>query len=117
MKNIIICPHHKDGKIPELSINCDCRKPQPGMLLQAKQELNVDMQSSWMIGDILNDVEAGNRAGCRTIIIKNGNETEWLEGPFRTPTYIAENFLQAANLIFRITCLLKIINEQKLAGL
>ncbi|MHB8596833.1 MAG: D-glycero-alpha-D-manno-heptose-1,7-bisphosphate 7-phosphatase [Ktedonobacteraceae bacterium] len=55
------CPHHPDGVIPELAIHCKCRKPQPGMLLQAAAEL--DLEHSWFVGDILDDVEAGNRAG------------------------------------------------------
>lgn len=62
------CPHHPDGVIPELAIYCKCRKPQPRMLLQAAAELDLDLEHSWLVGDILDDVEAGNRAGCRTIL-------------------------------------------------
>lgn len=93
------CPHHTAGTIPELSVKCKCRKPEPGMILQAVDELKIDAARSWMIGDILNDVEAGNRAGCRTILIKNGNETEWVEGSYRMPTLVAANFLEAAKMI------------------
>jgi D-glycero-D-manno-heptose 1,7-bisphosphate phosphatase len=52
-----------------------------------------------MIGDILNDVEAGNRAGCRTILINNGNETVWKSGPFRRPGYIVSTLPDAATYI------------------
>ena len=93
------CPHHPDGKVAEYAIACECRKPQPGMILQAAEELGIATKQSWMIGDILNDAEAGNRAGCRTILINNGNETEWVEGPFRTPTFIAQNFVAATQFI------------------
>lgn len=73
------CPHGPDD-------GCDCRKPLPGMLLRAAAELDIDLRASWMIGDILNDVEAGARAGCRTVLVDNGGETEWVGGPHRTPT-------------------------------
>ncbi|WP_026631376.1 D-glycero-alpha-D-manno-heptose-1,7-bisphosphate 7-phosphatase [Dyadobacter alkalitolerans] len=89
------CPHAPS----EGSETCTCRKPQPGLLFQAAENLNIDLAQSWMIGDILNDVEAGNRAGCRSILINNGNETEWLKGPFREPDYTTPYFLDAASHI------------------
>jgi len=93
------CPHHPLGKIPEYAIECNCRKPEPGMILNAAKDLQIDKAESWMIGDILNDVEAGNKAGCNTILLDIGNETEWVEGNFRKPTYTASDFLQAARFI------------------
>jgi D-glycero-D-manno-heptose 1,7-bisphosphate phosphatase len=111
------CPHHPNGTLPEYTKACECRKPRPGMILQAAKELEISTDSSWMIGDILNDVEAGNRAGCRTVIIKNGNETEWVEGPFRNPTYIAANFLSAAQFIIDNPYETKELNDKKLATL
>lgn len=111
------CPHHLEGKIPEYSIGCECRKPQPGMILQAVEDLEIAVEQSWMIGDILNDAEAGSRAGCRTIVINNGNETEWIEGPFRIPTYLAENFLDAAKFICVNSHETKELNDKKLAAL
>src|SRR5437588_2001998 len=63
------CPHHPDGAIPELAVRCTCRKPQPGLVLQAAAALSLDPRHSWLVGDILDDVEAGNRAGCRTILV------------------------------------------------
>lgn len=86
------CPH-----LPE--DHCSCRKPRPGLLLQAAQLLNIDLHSSWMVGDILHDVEAGNRAGCRTVLINNGGETEWDTGGLRTPDYVASDLLDAAAFI------------------
>ena len=111
------CPHHPQGKISEFTSSCECRKPRPGMILQAVEELDISIESSWMIGDILNDVEAGNRAGCKTIIINNGNETEWVEGPFRTPTFIAADFLNAAQFILQTPYEPKELDDKKLAAL
>lgn len=72
---IYYCPHHPDkgyaGEIPELKIDCNCRKPKPGLLLQAKIDLNIDLEESWMIGDGKNDILAGKNAGCRTALIGN----------------------------------------------
>ncbi len=72
---IYYCPHHPDagykGEIPELKIKCKCRKPNPGMLLKAAREFNLDLHESWMIGDQKSDVEAGIAAGCRTALISN----------------------------------------------
>lgn len=86
------CPH-----LP--AAGCGCRKPAPGMLERAAREHGVRLASSWMIGDILDDVEAGRRAGCRTILLDNGNETEWRLGEARTPHHIARDLSQAAALI------------------
>jgi D,D-heptose 1,7-bisphosphate phosphatase len=93
------CPHHPEGIVASYAIDCHCRKPEPGMLLQAANEHGIDLRSSWMIGDILHDVEAGNRAGCRTLLIDNGNETEWRLGPRRIPTRMAPDLYAAAVLI------------------
>lgn len=70
---IYYCPHHPhkgyEGEVPELKIDCDCRKPKPGMLLKAAEEFNIDLSQSWMIGDGENDIKAGKAAGCRTALI------------------------------------------------
>lgn len=74
------CPHHPhkgyEGEIPELKIDCECRKPKPGMLLKAAEDFNIDLQSSWMIGDGENDVLAGENAGCKTVLLTNENLLE-----------------------------------------
>lgn len=93
------CPHHPAGKIAAYSMDCTCRKPKPGLILESAQKFDIDLSHSWMIGDILNDVEAGNRAGCRTILINNGNETEWDLADNRKPTAIVGNLLEAAEVI------------------
>jgi D-glycero-D-manno-heptose 1,7-bisphosphate phosphatase len=93
------CPHHHQGKVEAFAIDCECRKPKPGMIKRAAKELNIDLSQSWMIGDILNDVEAGNRAGCNTILIDNGNETEWIVNRMRAPTYTVKTVGEAADKI------------------
>jgi D-glycero-D-manno-heptose 1,7-bisphosphate phosphatase len=64
-----MCLHHPDGVVPELSGPCDCRKPQPGMLLDAGRALGLDLSRSWMVGDTDADIRAGHAAGCRTVLI------------------------------------------------
>jgi D-glycero-D-manno-heptose 1,7-bisphosphate phosphatase len=93
------CPHHPNGSVARYSMECFCRKPKPGMLLKAASDHEIDLRASWMIGDILHDVEAGNRAGCRTLLIDNGNETEWRLGARRIPTRMAPDLYAAAVLI------------------
>ncbi len=66
-----LCLHHPEGVVPELSLRCLCRKPAPGMLLEAAQELEIDLVSSWMVGDTDSDVTAGAAAGTRTILVEN----------------------------------------------
>lgn len=74
---IYYCPHHPhkgyEGEIPELKIDCDCRKPKPGMLLQAAKDYNIDLAASWMVGDGENDIKAGIAAGCNTAMIGQGD--------------------------------------------
>ena len=75
---IYYCPHHPhkgyEGERPELKIDCDCRKPKPGMLLKAAADFNIDLSRSWMVGDGENDVKAGLNAGCKTALIGQGKE-------------------------------------------
>lgn len=74
LDGIYYCPHHPDGSaIGNLDYikECDCRKPLPGLLTKAAKDLDLDLSQSYMIGDGLIDVEAGNAAGCKTILITN----------------------------------------------
>ncbi|MCW7536312.1 HAD family hydrolase [Aquabacterium sp. A7-Y] len=80
---------------------CECRKPAPGLLLQAAQELGLDLEQCWMVGDILDDIEAGRRAGCRTVMLDVGNETVWRTSELRVPHHRAPDLGEAARLILR----------------
>jgi D-glycero-D-manno-heptose 1,7-bisphosphate phosphatase len=104
------CPHHPEGTSPGYNIDCSCRKPAPGLLLKAGTDHQINLKDSWMIGDILNDVEAGNRAGCKTVLIDNGNETEWLRGQYRNPDLTCKTIDEAAEQIL-------IMDAHELAGL
>ncbi|MBO5622871.1 MAG: D-glycero-beta-D-manno-heptose 1,7-bisphosphate 7-phosphatase [Butyrivibrio sp.] len=77
---IYFCPHHPhkgfEGEVPELKIDCECRKPKPGMLIKAAEEYNIDLSQSWMIGDGENDVLAGKKAGTKTGLIVNQDNLE-----------------------------------------
>lgn len=74
---IYICPHHPDkgfeGERPEYKIDCNCRKPKPGLLFKAAEDFNIDLSQSYMIGDSVRDVEAGNNAGCKKSILISNN--------------------------------------------
>ncbi|AKD54000.1 D-glycero-alpha-D-manno-heptose-1,7-bisphosphate 7-phosphatase [Spirosoma radiotolerans] len=97
------CPHDPNGSVQPYAGSCLCRKPEPGLLMKAAQEHRIDLSQSWMVGDILNDVEAGNRAGCRTILLDRGNETEWLMNAHRQPTTTAATLSEATEYMLRET--------------
>jgi D-glycero-D-manno-heptose 1,7-bisphosphate phosphatase len=95
------CPHHPEGAVAELAVRCDCRKPEPGLLRAAAGRHGIDLRRSWMVGDILDDVEAGHRAGCKAVLIAPGGETEWVVNPIRMPDWIARDLTMAARGILR----------------
>jgi D-glycero-D-manno-heptose 1,7-bisphosphate phosphatase len=92
------CPHHPDGVVAGLAIRCECRKPQPGMALHAARDLNLDLARSWFVGDILDDIEAGARAGCLTVLVDLGTESP-PQCPLRCPDFVARDSLHALAII------------------
>ncbi len=92
LDDIFYCPHH-----PDFTGICDCRKPKPGMIIKAKNKYNIDLQSSFMVGDTLNDIEAGLNAKCKTILVLTGYgaEEEKKIGPIK-PDLIFKNLLDFA---------------------
>jgi D-glycero-D-manno-heptose 1,7-bisphosphate phosphatase len=94
LSGFYFCPH-----APEQG--CECRKPACGLLQRAARKHGLRLERSWMVGDILDDIEAGRRAGCRTVLIDNGNETEWRTAPERKPHLMATDLPHAAALIVR----------------
>ncbi|MBI3900308.1 MAG: HAD family hydrolase [Gammaproteobacteria bacterium] len=99
LEGFYYCPHHPDGRIARYATVCRCRKPAPGLLLAAATIHGVDLTCSWMIGDILDDVEAGNRAGCRSVMLDVGNETKWYHNPYRHAAGMATDLRAAADVI------------------
>jgi len=72
LDRIYTCLHHPEATVPEFARDCDCRKPETGMLDQAARELGIDLHRSYLVGDMTTDILAGKRAGCRTILVKTG---------------------------------------------
>ncbi|MCL5411149.1 MAG: HAD family hydrolase [Patescibacteria group bacterium] len=99
LDDFYFCPHKTSGKVKKFVKDCACRKPKPGMILEAREKYQLDLKNSWVIGDVLDDVEAGKRAGCRTIFLDAGNEREWRKGKFRQPDYKAKNLTKAVEII------------------
>jgi D-glycero-D-manno-heptose 1,7-bisphosphate phosphatase len=65
------CPHHPQATLPEYRVECDCRKPRPGMLLKAAREHDLDLSGCFLCGDRITDIIAGSRAGCRTVLVRS----------------------------------------------
>ena len=100
-----VCPHHPNATLVNYRVDCACRKPKPGLLLQAAQDHNIDLQASYMIGDRITDIIAGSRAGCRTILVETGAH---LEKPIETtepidphirPDFVCRDLSQAVKVI------------------
>lgn len=92
------CPHHPDGCLPEYTFRCDCRKPEPGLILRASLERSIALSDSWLVGDFLTDVKAGLAAGCNTVLIREDLRT--IEDPSLLPTtLVAKNFMDAVRII------------------
>lgn len=99
---IYYCPHHPTEGIGPYQIECDCRKPQPGMLKTAAEELDVDLSRCFIVGDKISDLEAGHEVGCRTVLVRTGYGVE-MEKEFRhytfQPDYVANDILEASRWI------------------
>jgi len=95
---IYYCPHHPEkgfeGEVPELKIDCNCRKPKIGMFLQAQNDFNINLSKSWMIGDREVDMIAGRVAGCKTILVNNPLKTDFAD-------HVCLNLLEAINFIMK----------------
>jgi D-glycero-D-manno-heptose 1,7-bisphosphate phosphatase len=93
-----VCLHHPDAVVPELMGDCECRKPAPGMLLEAARELDLDPAASWMVGDTDGDVAAGRAAGCRTVLVEYPGSAHKRNGDPR-PDTIVRDLAAAATFI------------------
>lgn len=100
-----VCPHHPNANLVEYRVVCECRKPKPGLILQAASDWRIDLSQSWMVGDRLSDVMAGSMAGCRTILVKSGRHLDLpiesdLEFVSAIPNYVCTDLLEAENYIY-----------------
>lgn len=95
------CLHHPEGIVKEYTKVCECRKPKPGMLLDAATDHDIDLSKSWMIGDGITDVKAGQRAGCKTILIgrMKCDLCKLMEDEDVKPDHIAANLYKASLII------------------
>jgi D,D-heptose 1,7-bisphosphate phosphatase len=96
---IYYCPYHPNGTVEKYRQQSDMQKPGPGMLLAAAEQLNIDLPNSWCIGNSDRDIEAGHKAGCRTILIDNTKEKIRTEPIQSKPDYKAVNIKEAVNII------------------
>lgn len=76
LDGIYFCPHHPNATLPAYRVDCDCRKPKPGLFRRAATELNLDLRASFAVGDRITDIIAGARAGCRTVLVQTGKHHE-----------------------------------------
>ncbi len=99
LDQIYYCPYHPDGVIAKYRKESDWRKPNPGMLLTAADEMDIDLSQSWLIGNSDSDVQAGLRAGCTTILIDHPSHYKHPEFTKLNPDYRAVNMKEAVNII------------------
>lgn len=105
LEKFYYCPHHPEATIRNYRKVCKCRKPKDEMLRQAASEFEIALDESYMFGDRLSDIIAGNKAGCKTILIKSGrhldppiigvDEEDYAE----KPNFSVDNFLEASNRV------------------
>jgi len=101
---IYYCPHHPEATIRDYRIDCECRKPKPGMLKLAEKDLNLDLKCSFLVGDKMSDIEAGYRAGCKTILVLTGQgngEVKKISEMNIKPNYISKDLFAAIQIIKR----------------
>ena len=101
---IYYCPHHPDGSEPQFRTDCDCRKPQPGMILKAVREFSIDLPRSFVVGDRLIDIQMGNAVGVPAILVLTGygkKELSLCQHHNAKIAYIAADLFEAAQFIKR----------------
>ncbi|UCE48885.1 MAG: HAD-IIIA family hydrolase [Phycisphaerales bacterium] len=103
LDDIYYCPYHPDGVVTKYRKESNYRKPNPGMLLEAADDMNIDLNESWCIGNKSSDIEAGRRAGCKTVLIDGPSHHRDAGSPMPpakvTPDYKAVNMKEAVNII------------------
>ena len=102
VERIYFCPHHIDGIVEKYKRECNCRKPNPGMIEQAVKELDIDINNSFMIGNKSSDIEAGRRAGCRTIVVGGGINHREPEVLSQSADYIATDLFEAVKWLLHL---------------
>ena len=104
LDDLFYCPHHPTEGEGALRIDCACRKPAPGMLLEAQRRHELDLGASWLVGDKGSDVEAAHRAGCKAILVSTGHGAAELArglAPLERPDAVCADLAEAAGLLLR----------------
>jgi D-glycero-D-manno-heptose 1,7-bisphosphate phosphatase len=102
-----ICPHHPKATLPQYRLECDCRKPRPGLILQAAKEHQIDLRRSFLVGDRITDIVAGAKAGCRTVLVQTGQHSAPpIESPDAIdqsvePDFVCDGLLAASDWILK----------------
>ncbi|TSC82987.1 MAG: hypothetical protein G01um101419_389 [Parcubacteria group bacterium Gr01-1014_19] len=100
---VYFCPHHPEATLEQYRVVCDCRKPEPGMILNGIKEFNIDPRQSFMIGDAIIDIVAGQKAGLKTILVKSGPGHSGLDKKYPDvhPDWEAADLSEAVEIISR----------------
>ena len=102
---IYYCPHHPTAGAPPYQLDCNCRKPKPGMLRRAATEFEIDLNSSFVVGDRYSDIELARNAGSKSIFVLSGyglGEYQYQRQNWKVqPDWIAKNLLEATEIILR----------------
>ena len=101
---IYYCPHHIEGVIERYKKDCYCRKPEPGMVEEAAREFDIDLKKSFVIGDKGSDIEAGHRAGCRTILLAREKPLNKGREMARVPHHVAPDLYEAVKWLLEVSC-------------
>ena len=105
LDGIYFCPHHEFGDVEKYRKVCKCRKPEPGMLLKAAEDLNIDLTKSFVVGDKYTDIELAYNVGAKSIMVMTGygiGEYTYQQHTWKVfPHYIAENALEAVKIILK----------------
>jgi D,D-heptose 1,7-bisphosphate phosphatase len=98
------CLHHPQAKLAKYKVNCNCRKPKPGLILKASEDFNLEPARCYAIGDSLTDVEAGKAVGCMTFLVGSSkcDLCKFLEEKNVKPDYIVPSLLHASKIIERM---------------
>jgi D,D-heptose 1,7-bisphosphate phosphatase len=99
LDGIYYCPYHPEGAVKKYRRNSDLRKPNPGMLLKAAEEMDLDLEQSWCVGNSGSDIEAGMRAGCKTILMDLPSRQLQLKPGEPRPDYKAVNIKEVVNIV------------------
>lgn len=102
LDDMFYCPHLPDGTVPAYTMDCRCRKPETGMLEDAAAKHGLDLSVSYMIGDKATDVEVGQRAGCRTVLLRSGYGDQVIAGEYQwrvEADYVADTIVEAIDWV------------------